>query len=533
MEKYYDFMITNYDNELENNYSSKTDIQYRRSLGQFFTPFKIACFMTDWILNTKKDNLTILDPAAGLGIFERTIKYRNKSKNIDFDLWEIDKNIVSELKNMVSELKINVNINESDFLTSPWDKKYDGIIANPPYYKHHFIKNKEEIFQKICSKAFFKFSIQNNIYGWFLIKSINLLNDGGKLAFIIPSEFLNANYGEKIKEYLITSRITLHLININFTENVFDNALTTSLIILAEKNHEKSSAVNFFNISDIKQLNNLSNFLKEYPMKQMNNHDLNPKIKWRNYFNEYKKQGEENLIPFLKIGKFSRGIATGSNEYFTLTPKEVEKFNIPNECLYPCITKANFIKDILFSKNDFNQLAEQNKKTYLFDGERSEHEICKKYIKKGESENIHKKYLTKNRNPWYALEKRDVSKIWVSVFGRNGLKFIWNTSDCKNLTCFHSFYPFELGRNYLDILFVYLNTEFARKLFDREKREYGNGLEKFEPNDISKSLILDFEIIKKEDIDELRRLQIEIFKNNKKDRLEIINNADLILKKYL
>jgi adenine-specific DNA-methyltransferase len=489
--------------------------------------------MTDWILNTKKDNLTILDPAAGLGIFERTIKYRNKSKNIDFDLWEIDKNIVSELKNIVSELKINVNINESDFLTSPWDKKYDGIIANPPYYKHHFIKNKEEIFQKICSKAFFKFSIQNNIYGWFLIKSINLLNDGGKLAFIIPSEFLNANYGEKIKEYLIASRITLHLININFTENVFDNALTTSLVILAEKNHEKSSAVNFFNISDIKQLNNISNFLKEYPMKQMSNHDLNPKIKWRNYFTAYKKQEEKNLIHFLKIGKFSRGIATGSNEYFTLTPKEVEKFNIPNECLYPCITKANFIKDILFSKNDFNQLVEQDKKTYLFDGEKSERGTCKKYIKKGESENIHKKYLTKNRNPWYALEKRDVSKIWVSVFGRNGLKFIWNTSDCKNLTCFHSFYPSELGKNYLDILFVYLNTEFARKLFDREKREYGNGLEKFEPNDINKSLILDFEIIKKEDIDELRRLQIEIFKNNKKDRLEIINKADLILKKYL
>ena len=117
MEGYCDSMITNYDNELENNYSSKTDIKHRRSLGQFFTPFKIACFMADWILNTKKDNLTMLDPAAGLGIFERTIKFRNKNKNIDFDLWEIDKNIISEL-----ELK-NVNINESDFLTSPWGKK--------------------------------------------------------------------------------------------------------------------------------------------------------------------------------------------------------------------------------------------------------------------------------------------------------------------------------------------------------------------------------------------------------------------------
>lgn len=533
MEKYYDFMITNYDNELENNYSSKTDIKHRRSFGQFFTPFKIACFMTDWVLNTKKDNLAILDPAAGLGIFERTIKYRNKNKNIDFDLWEIDKNIVLDLENIVSDLEINANINKSDFLTSSWDKKYDGIIANPPYYKHHFIKNKEEIFQKICSKTFFKFSIQTNVYSWFLIKSINHLNEGGKLAFIVPSEFLNANYGEKIKEYLVSSGIALYLININFEENVFNNALTTSLIILAEKKQEKSSAINFFNISNVEQLNSLSKFLIEHHRKQINNYDLNPKIKWRNYFNGYKKQEEENLVLFSKIGKFSRGIATGSNKYFTLTQEEVEKHNIPHECLYPCITKANFVKDILFSKKDFNQLIKQNKKTYLFDGKKSDHETCKKYIKKGESENIHKKYLTENRNPWYALEKRDLSKIWVSVFGRNGLKFIWNDSDCKNLTCFHSFYPSEFGKNYLDILFVYLNTEFATKLFDREKREYGNGLEKFEPNDLNKSMILDFKIIKKEDMDELRRLQVKIFKNNKKDRLEIINNADLILKKYL
>ena len=70
-------------------------------------------------------------------------------------------------------------------------------------------------------------------------------------------------------------------------------------------------------------------------------------------------------------------------------------------------------------------------------------------------------------------------------------------------------------------------------LLYKEKREYGNGLEKFEPNDLNKTLILDFEIIKKEDLDELRRLQIEIFKNNKKNRLEIFNKADLILKNYL
>ena len=522
-----------YDNVLENEYSMKTDIKYRRSLGQFFTPYKIASFMADWILNSNKNVLTILDPATGLGIFERAIKSKNAKKNIKFDLFEIDSNVSSRLSKIISNLGIDATIINSDFLAESWDKKYDGIIANPPYYKHHFIKNKEDIFQNICVRTYYKFSIQTNIYCWFLIKSISLLLDGGRLAFIVPSEFLNANYGEKIKEYLVGSGIALNLINVNFEENVFDNAITTSAIILAEKNLDKSTAINFFSISNIKQLDDLNEFLSNHPRKTINNYDLNPRVKWRNYFNGYKQKDDKNFVPFSGIGKFSRGIATGSNEYFTLTPEEIKYYQISKECLAPCIAKASFVKDILFSADDFEMLVRQNRKTFLFDGEKSNHKTCVEYIKRGEDEDIHNRFLTKNRTPWFALEKRDVSKIWVSVFGRSGLKFVWNTSNCKNLTCFHSFYPTEIGKKYLDILFIYINTNFAKNLFDREKREYGNGLEKFEPNDINKSLILNFEIISEKDIDLLEKLQKQILNKDSKNRLNIIEDADSIFRSYL
>jgi adenine-specific DNA-methyltransferase len=352
------------------------------------------------------------------------------------------------------------------------------------------------------------------------------------LAFIVPSEYLNANFGEKIKEYLLSSGVVLHLININFKENVFDNAITTSSIILAQKSPNPSVSMNFYNVFDVKHLDDLNSFLETYPRKVILNNDLDPKTKWRIYFNGYTQQINNNLVPFLKFGRISRGIATGSNEYFTLTPEEIKENNIPEDCLCPCITKANYVRNMLFSREDFNLLVKQNKKTYLFDGEISLCDSCVKYIKKGESEGINNKYLTKNRNPWYAIEKRDISKIWVSVFGRKGIRFIWNNSDCKTLTCFHSFYPTDIGKEYLDLLFIYLNTPFAMKLFDREKREYGNGLEKYEPNDINKSCILDFEILEKEDILILQELQKEILQNGENKKIIIIKEADAILNKY-
>lgn len=523
-------MTPDYKNNLENEYSKTVDLGHRRTFGQFFTPFEIAKFMSKWVLDSEKQEMEVLDPAAGFGVFPRAMTSFNKRKKIHFDLWEIDGNIAKKLKDVVQEIKTEAVIHQADFLKNGWDKKYDGIIANPPYFKHHYINEKEKVFQEVCLRTYFRFSIQTNIYCWFLIKAINLLDKGGRLAFIVPSEFFNANYGEKIKEYLKQCGVILHLISVNFEENVFDNALTTSVIILAEKSPQRHESINFYTVHDVKELVSVKDFLNKHPKKTFKIADLNPKTKWRNYFNGDKDISSEELVSLSVFGKFSRGIATGANHYFTLSLPKVEKHKISKKCLRPCITKAVHAKDIYFSDKHFDKLKEQGKKVYLFDGEKSQEQSCKNYIAFGEKQGVSQKYLTKNRDPWYALEKRDVAPIWATVFERNGLKFVWNDSSCINLTCFHAYYPTEVGKNYLDILFVYLYSNTAKKLFDREKREYGGGLGKFEPNDLNKAFVVDFRSLDKKQISILANLQRDFLKSDKNEREQFLKKADDIFK---
>lgn len=521
--------LREYKNNIENEYSDSVDIEYRRTFGQFFTPFEVAKFMSEWILNNMRPTLKILDPAAGFGIFSRAIRSLDQRK-INFDLWEIDKSISEKLKKVVKDINVKAKIHQADFLKSNWSERYDGIIANPPYFKHHFISEKERVFEDICSKTCFKFSIQTNIYCWFLIKALNLLDDGGRMAFIVPSEFFNANYGEKIKEYLKQSGIVLHFISINFKERVFDNALTTSVIILAEKSIKKSENINFYTVHNINELASLKTFLEKRPKKTFRIDELNHKTKWRNYFNGDKDILSETLVPLSVFGRFSRGIATGANQYFTLSLPEIEKYKIPNQCLRPCITKAVHAKDVYFGNESFERLKEQEKKVYLFDGERSQDSGCKNYINLGEEKGVNQKYLTRNREPWYATEKREVAPIWVTVFGRSGPKFIWNVSSCINLTCFHAFYPTDIGKKYLNILFLYLYSNTAKRLFDREKREYGDGLEKFEPNDLNKALVVDFRTMNEKQISLLAKLQENFLAAEKNKRNKILDTVDTIFK---
>ena len=102
-----------------------------------------------------------------------------------------------------------------------------------------------------------------------------------------------------------------------------------------------------------------------------------------------------------------------------------------------------------------------------------------------------KSCLTSHRTPWYALENKPPAPIWVSVFSRGNIKVVRNEAGVKNLTTFHGLYTNGLTEQEINILFCYLLTPTANRILKQNKREYGDGLDKFEPNDLNNSKIID------------------------------------------
>ena len=58
-----------------------------------------------------------------------------------------------------------------------------------------------------------------------------------------------------------------------------------------------------------------------------------------------------------------------------------------------------------------------------------------------------------------------------------------------NLTCFHGFQPNLNGFQYIDHLFLYLCSSVGQEIVSLSSRRYGDGLSKFEPNDLNKALV--------------------------------------------
>ena len=479
-------------NNRYSDYHRASEVNHRKKHGQFFTHSEIASFMVDWVLQSGMHQSSfnhdasvsdqcnsIFDPAFGLGAFHDSTIHK---PSVTFRGNEIDPHILdywrSHNKSCTAEVELK------DYLNS-WGDKHDNIVCNPPYARFQHFDNRHEIFKEFENKMDVTLSGYTNIASAFLVKSIHELNKNGRLAYVMPLEFLNTGYGKAIKAKLIENAHLHSIIKLDCEKDVFPDVTTTVGIILYDSSRHHSHVM-FHNVGSIAELKFA---LDSEPVTKVESNILDTTGKWMQYFD--KKSYSVNhtkVIPLQHYGKFSRGIATGANDFFAIKPSCAKEQGI-EDCVIPCITKSSQINYPVFGNRQYNDLMRSDSRVLLFSPSGTLSANARKYIKLGEHMQYNERYITKCRNPWYKVEQRIPSPILLNVFSRDSYKIILNRSDAVNLTCYHGFQPNMFGQEYVEKLFLYMASDAGRKVLSLSKRVYGRSLDKFEPNDLNNALV--------------------------------------------
>lgn len=459
-------------------YARHVEDDHRKSFGQFFTRPDIAGFMADWVLASGKKSL--FDPAFGLGVFREVVP---KDAGIEFSACEVDPEIVKFWERQTGESSGFVTV--GDYLHF-WGRKHPNIVCNPPYMRFQKFLNRDTVSREFQRHLGIRLSGYTNTASAFLLKSLSELGVSGRMAYIMPLEFLNTGYGLLVKKRLVESGHLFAIISLDCEKDIFPEATTSVGIILCDAAAHHAS-VKFYSVKSVAELEAFDSIA---PVMDIPLGKLDPESKWLPLFQERKFEADSARTTTIDFfGRFSRGIATGANEFFVLRPSIADEKGLDEklECA-PCITRSSQIRKPVFGAADYNRLHDSDKPVLLFSVGAAHSKAAEKYIRFGEKADFNKRFLTKNRKPWYKTEKRNPSPLLLGVFSRGGYKVVLNKSQVLNLTCFHGFRPNLFGHRYLEHLFLYLLSETGREIISLSMRKYGDSLDKFEPNDLNGAL---------------------------------------------
>lgn len=461
----------------------KNDTSNNKLSGTFYTPDLLAEAMVDKIFN--RNFQTILEPSCGMGVFIKKIVDRLPEANIT--AVDNDRLAINSVR-MLFEHYENIQILNCDFFnfynTVKNNRRYDLIIGNPPYIRYQYLtSNQRELLAGIMTECNMKSNKLINAWVAFLVACINLLNDGGLIAFVIPAELLQVAYADDLRFYLINNLDNLTIIT--FKALAFTEVQQEIVVFYGRKGHG-NGLIRIAEADDIKSFRDMD--LGTIPYQQIDRKN----DKWTKYFISYNEAQVLDLIKndkrfkkFSAYGRINVGITTGNNKFFSISKKIEDQYGLADATL-PLIGRSSHVHGIFFTRDDWIKNRNSGKKAMLLkfpDTDLNDYpEGFKRYIKLGEKNEENLGYKCRIRDKWYV-----VPSVWVPdafFLRRNFLypKFVLNECGAVSTDTMHRI-KFNDGVCRADVLLSYYNSiSFA--FTEICGRSYGGGVLEILPGEL-------------------------------------------------
>ncbi len=112
---------------------------------------------------------------------------------------------------------------------------FDAIVGNPPYIRIQTMKEWAPQEVEYLKEAYISAKKGNyDIYVVFVEKGLELLNEEGRLSFILPHKFFNAKYGESLRGLLAQGRHLSEIVHFG-DQQIFAGATNYTCLLLLRK----------------------------------------------------------------------------------------------------------------------------------------------------------------------------------------------------------------------------------------------------------------------------------------------------------
>lgn len=501
-----------------------------KKTGSYYTPMELIRFMVDYLEKEQQDFSNVLEPSAGDGRFLSLLL----AKAAHIEAIEVFEEKVKQIRYTYKESKVEVK--KTSFLDYIFEtpQKYSLIVGNPPYINLKMMEKEDiEKAKNICVQENLAKSIMQNMWLAFVVGATRLIDADGTIFFVLPMEFLQVQYAERLRIYLEQKFNTIHIIS--FEETLFPEIEQDVCLVYLTNKKECSAHIRY-------EIYKNANKRKPITVNMIRKNK--PLQKWSNAIladDEISilKEAKQRYTRIGDMGEIAPGIVTGGNKFFILNEDQVNQYQCIQYTL-PIVQKSSYISEetIEINQQILNDIRESKKPFYLLNlaGEKEINKLPEQlqdYLERAGEEEIQgiklrERFKCANRYPWYGVPI--VNRGDIVFFKRYSILpriYINQARVHTTDTGYHIRLREEFDAD--SLVFCFFNSMTLAQC-EYNGRYYGGGVSELVPSEF-KEIAIPYRRISKEDITRLKQLfrekvstrEIVNFVNSKTIDLEFVN----------
>ncbi len=443
-----------------------------RKNGVYYTPNSLAEFLVNPLI--KRTRQSIFDPAYGDGALliaaEKIFKKQVNGNGAKLAIYGCDlKPVNGKLAHLPES-----NLVKMDFFDYPHENKYDLILMNPPYVRHHFLDNDVRLkyYQSISSML--KLKLTSGLWAYFLVKAVKHLKNQGSIGAILPWSFLQADYSQKIREWLLNHFKEIKILALN--SEYFPKTQERVLMVWLNNYGQRTGSIKISFSSDLRENTTYIDLDKKEWLSPRVNFSRQDDIEslLQTYIDRH------NFIRFGEAARVSIGVVTGADSFFILPGDEARGKQFPDSRLIP----------ILSSSKEFTSLRLNGKgpqkRLLQFTSNINNNDL--RYIREGEAQGLQYRAHSKLRTPWYRVNPGDIPDAFFPYrMAKIPYLMLNNGYQCTN--SIHRVYFKNLNDNQRKWLQLSLLSVPGQLALESYSKTYGRNVLKIEPGALKDSIV--------------------------------------------
>ena len=475
-----------------------------KETGSYYTPYKLIDFMARYLKKNQQNFENVLEPSAGDGRFLSVLLPESNAVKA-IELFE-DK--VKGIQTSYNSSKLIVQRENFLDYAKNSEEKYSLIIGNPPYINPKLMEAADlKKAKELCELENVPASVMQNMWLAFVVGAIRLLRDDGTIFFVLPMEFLQVQYAQKLREHLEKKFNTIHILS--FQSLIFSEIEQEVCLVYMTNQKQEKSYILYEIYKDTEQEKAIfaNTIKKNKPLKKWSNAVLSDEDI------ALLREKSLNYTSVAELGESAPGIVTGGNKYFIIKESKKKEYKC-EKYVVPILQKSSYISESTIRIDDklMDELRKKDKPIYLLNlskvGEKDMPRELVLYLDKIREEETNgikliNRFKCANRKPWYGVPI--VNKGDVVFFKRYHIvpRVYINEAEVHTTDAgYHIRLHVECEKS--SFVFCFYNSLTLAQC-EFQGRYYGGGVGELVPSEF-KELRIPYRKIKKKDIDKLDRM---------------------------